>query len=244
MSNSDQKKSVRVRFAPSPTGHLHIGGLRTALFNLLFARHHQGAFVLRVEDTDLVRSKAEYVQSILDSLAWTNIISDEPLHIQSEFVNEHKKMIEKLVDEEKAYRCYCPAQANAADGESYFKYNAHCRLRKPDHDDPMQPFVIRLKVPRDVHEIMFDDLIHGKITFALDQIDDFIIARSDGTPIYNFVVVVDDALMKITHVIRGEEHIPNTPRQIIIVSSIRIPSSAFCAFAAYFISFRRKIKQA
>jgi len=221
MSHSDQKNSlVRVRFAPSPTGHLHIGGLRAALFNFLFARHHKGIFLVRIEDTDLVRSKAEYVRSIIDSLAWTDIVSDEPLHIQSEFIAEHKKMIAKLVDDRKAYRCYCSVPSTAADGESYFKYDAKCRLLSAENEDLEQSYVIRLKVPREQHEIVFDDLIHGPITFALDQIDDFIIARSDGTPIYNFVVVVDDALMKITHVIRGEEHIPNTPRQILLYKAL------------------------
>lgn len=219
MNHHQVLDNIRVRFAPSPTGHLHIGGLRAALFNYLFARHNKATFVVRIEDTDLVRSKAEYVRSIIDSLTWTSIVSDEPLHIQSEFIAEHKKMIQKLVDEGKAYQCYCPVQATAADGESYYKYDSRCRLIDP-LNNPEQPFVIRLKVPREHNEISFDDLIHGKITFPLDQIDDFIIARSDGTPIYNFVVVVDDALMRITHVIRGEEHIPNTPRQILLYNAL------------------------
>jgi glutamyl-tRNA synthetase len=212
--------SIRVRFAPSPTGHLHIGGLRTALFNFLFARHNKGSFVIRIEDTDFARSKAEYVQSIIDSLQWTDIMSDESLHIQSEFLAEHKRMIDTLVQNGKAYRCYCPVQATAADGESYFKYDSRCRLQEPNTTLHDQPYVIRLKVPQDIREIAFDDLIHGRISFDRDQIDDFIIARSDGTPIYNFVVVVDDALMNITHVIRGEEHIPNTPRQILLYQAL------------------------
>ena len=211
--------SIRVRFAPSPTGHLHIGGLRTALFNLLFARHNKGAFVLRVEDTDLVRSKPEYVKSILDSLAWTNIVSDEKLHIQSEFIAEHKRMIEKLLQEGKAYRCYCPVNETGSE-QDYFKYPSKCRLREPSTGDTKQPFVVRLKVPRGRKEIVFDDLIHGPITFPMDQFDDFIIVRSDGTPMYNFVVVVDDAVMNISHVIRGEEHISNTPKQILLYEAL------------------------
>ena len=218
--------SIRVRFAPSPTGHLHIGGLRTALFNLLFARHNKGAFVLRIEDTDLARSKPEYVKSILDSLAWTDIVSDEKLHIQSEFLAEHKRMIEKLLAEGKAYRCYCPVN-EAGNEQDYFKYPAKCRLREPATNDAQQPFVIRLKIPREKNEIVFNDLIHGPITFAMDQFDDFIIARSDGTPIYNFVVVVDDATMNITHVIRGEEHIPNTPRQILLYEALGLKVPLF-----------------
>lgn len=209
---------VRVRFAPSPTGHLHIGGLRTALFNWLFARHYNGSFLIRIEDTDLERSKQEYTDSILESFAWVNISSDEPIVIQSERINEHKKVIDQLLKEDKAYRCYCTAHEKsetAADG-GYTKYPGTCRNRKAMPDDAGKPYAVRFKLPENQEAVTFDDLIRGTITIGLDQIDDFIIARSDGSPMYNFVVVVDDAAMKITHVIRGEEHIANTPRQILL----------------------------
>ena len=206
--------SVRVRFAPSPTGHLHIGSLRTALFNYLFARHHNGEFLLRIEDTDLERSNPEYVDSILKALAWVDIQADEPMVTQSNSIKRHQEVIEKLVNEGKAYRCYCTQddlKARAGD-ELFFKYDGHCCVRD---DQPNTPYVIRFKLP-EFADISFDDLIRGRVTIPRDQFDDFIIARSDGTPMYNFVVVVDDADMRITQVIRGEDHISNTPKQILI----------------------------
>ncbi len=209
---------VRVRFAPSPTGHLHIGGLRTALFNLLFARHNNGTFLLRLEDTDLERSKDEYTQAILKALAWTKIEPDESMVIQSERYPEHETVINRLIEQKKAYRCYCTPQEVAArvaadpklDPE-FAKYDGYCRSALPQD----KPFVVRFALP-DKPSVSFHDLIRGDITFAMDQFDDFIIARTDGRPVYNFVVVVDDAAMRISHVIRGEDHIPNTPKQILL----------------------------
>lgn len=212
--------NVRVRFAPSPTGHLHIGGLRTALFNWLFARHHNGAFLLRIEDTDLERSKDEYTQALLAAFAWTHIEWDEPYVIQSHRIAEHKKVLEQLLAEGKAYYCACTPEEIAArqtgpvfEGQTFGKYDSYCRNRPGKSDTPA---AIRFKIPDDVHVIEFNDLIRGPITIGLDQLDDFVLARSDGTPMYNFVVVVDDAAMRITHVIRGEEHITNTPKQILL----------------------------
>lgn len=209
---------VRVRFAPSPTGHLHIGGLRTALFNLLFAKHNKGTFLLRLEDTDLERSKDEYTQAILQALEWTNIASDEPMVIQSERLERHLEVIEQLLAKKRAYRCYCTPEelsvrlaAQQIDPE-FVKYDGHCRSVLPQEG---KSFVIRFALP-DEQTITFNDLIRGEITFDKDQFDDFIIARSDGRPVYNFVVVVDDADMGITHVIRGEDHISNTPKQIML----------------------------
>ena len=208
---------VRVRFAPSPTGHLHIGGLRTALFNWLFARHTKGLFFLRIEDTDLERSKPEFLASILTALDWTSLHSDEPHVIQTHSIELHKKLIQKLLNEGKAYKCYCPP---AYDSESmnYSQYGSLCRDVTPRNDE--QSFVVRLKIPRQQERIEFNDLIRGPVSFPLDQFDDFIIARSDGTPVYNFVVVADDVTMKITHVIRGEDHISNTPKQIFIYHAL------------------------
>lgn len=208
--------SIRVRFAPSPTGHLHIGNLRTALFNWLFARHNKGVFLVRLEDTDLERSTQEFADSIMESLEWSGITSDEPVVIQSTRIDVHKKIINQLLDQGKAYRCYCTqdevAERQKVTGDLY-KYDRHCRSVSGDID---KPFVVRFKVPDEQSPITFDDIIRGSITIEPDQLDDFIIARSDGSPTYNFVVVVDDAFMNVTHVIRGEDHISNTPKQIML----------------------------
>ncbi len=214
------EQTVRVRFAPSPTGYLHIGNLRAALFNWLFARHHNGTFLIRVEDTDTQRSKQKYTDSILASLSWTGIEADEPIVTQSQRIDEHKKVLNELLAAEKAYRCFClPEEVIArykAQGkdELFLKYDEFCRERS-DHPEG-KPFVIRFALPRDRKEVTFDDCIRGTVSIALDQLEDFIIARSDGRPMYNFVVVIDDAFMKITHVIRGEDHISNTPKQLLL----------------------------
>ena len=213
---------VRVRFAPSPTGHLHIGGLRTALFNWLFARRHGGAFLLRIEDTDLERSTKEFRDSIIESFEWTELIHDEDVVTQSDRIEEHKAVAQKLINEKKAYRCFCSAQevadryAQAPHTDFFVKYDNYCRTRVSQHDDENKPHVVRFKLPHDRKEVVFNDIIKGPIAINLDQLDDFIILRSGGYPMYNFVVVVDDAYMKITHVIRGEEHIINTPKQILL----------------------------
>jgi glutamyl-tRNA synthetase len=212
MKHSNQ---IRVRFAPSPTGYLHIGSFRTALFNWLFARHNKGVFLVRIEDTDLERSKKEYVDSILESLQWVDIHADEPIIIQSERINEHNKVIQLLLDQKKVYKCFCSEEdlKNRHPREVFLKYDGYCRDRSYNGDH--ESYVVRFKIP-DVQEFVFDDLIRGRVTFERGQLDDFIIARSDGRPIYNFVVVVDDAFSKITHVIRGEDHISNTPKQILL----------------------------
>ena len=214
------KNQVRVRFAPSPTGHLHIGSFRAALFNYLFARHHNGMYLLRIEDTDFERSKKEYVESIEHSLAWAGMLPDEPPLVQSTRIQEHRALIDTLLSQKKAYRCYCTQQEvteryqkahNTQD--TFVKYDGACLeiVEKLD-----KPFVIRFKLPDDLSALTFNDLIRGEVTFDREQLDDFIIARSDGTPTYNFVVVADDAFMRITHVIRGDDHISNTPKQILL----------------------------
>ncbi len=215
--------SMRVRFAPSPTGNLHIGGLRSALFNFLFARHHKGSFLLRIEDTDIERSKDEYTQSILDAFTWVGIQSDEPVVIQSERSSEHRHIAEQLLKEKKAYRCYCTQDMVVArhnlrhPGDLFIKYDGLCRsLMARDIADSGGASVIRFAIPENRSEIVFDDLICGKLSFSIDQLDDFIIVRSDGSPMYNFVVVADDAFMRISHVIRAQEHIINTPKQILL----------------------------
>lgn len=212
---SENTASVRVRFAPSPTGHLHIGGLRTALFNYLFARHMNGQFLLRIEDTDLERSRKEYTDAILEALAWTNIQPDEPVVIQSERIVHHQKMVDELLKQGKAYRCYCIGGIGASK-DTYTKYDGTCRDQNLAADLDGKPFAVRIKLPTDQEAVTFEDLVRGPITISLDQLDDFIILRSDGAPVYNFVVVVDDHDMAISHIIRGEDHISNTPKQIVL----------------------------
>lgn len=218
----NQKIIPRVRFAPSPTGYLHLGGLRAAFFNWLFAKHFNGKFLLRIEDTDLARSKPEYTDSILDSLSWSNINSDEPIVIQSKNIGIHNDVINKMLADGTAYRCFCPADQSQEiadfqdDQAGYNKYDQKCRDVDLKSLDVSKSYAVRFKVPRDNKFIIFKDLIRGEVSFDIDQIDDFILVRSDGTPTYNFVVVVDDATMEITHVLRGEEHLSNTPKQILI----------------------------
>lgn len=218
-------KEIRVRIAPSPTGFLHLGGLRTALFNWLFAAHNNGTFLIRIEDTDLERSKPEYTASIIEALDWASIQSNEPIMIQSEHIKRHREVAEQLVQEGKAYKCYCTTQelevrlGNNASQEGYARYDRKCcGLEQTNHD---KPFAIRFKIPDTQDHVSFTDLIHGEISFETAQLDDFIIIRSDGTPMYNFVVVVDDADMRISHVIRGDDHISNTPKQILLYQAAR-----------------------
>ncbi|MDP3889302.1 MAG: glutamate--tRNA ligase [bacterium] len=238
MSRLKQEKgSVRVRFAPSPTGHLHIGSLRTALFNYLFARHYNGAYLLRIEDTDLERSKAEYTRSIFSTLKWIGLEPDEPVIIQSERINEHKKVVDQLMASGKAYRCYCSQEQvmvrhqERHPGDPFVKYDGFCR-NKQKGEYPNEPYAIRFALPTDRDEVVFDDIIRGRVAFPLNQLDDFIIVRSDGSPMYNFVVVVDDAFMNISHVIRGEDHISNTPKQIVLYEACgyEIPQFAHVPF--------------
>lgn len=223
--------TVRVRFAPAPTGHLHLGSLRTALFNYLFARHAGGKFLLRIEDTDRERSKDEYTQSILEALSWCDITPDEPPVIQSARLERHRELAEKLVREKKAYRCYCTPEElearlgkNAAEGDGYSKYDKKCRNIA---DIVHKPYAIRFAIPEHISEIICTDAVRGDVVFPVDQFDDFIIVRSDGYPMYNFVVVVDDADMGITHIIRGEEHLINTPRQQLLYQALEFTVPIF-----------------
>ncbi len=215
----DASTKVRVRFAPSPTGHLHVGGLRTALFNFLFARHMNGTFLIRVEDTDVERSKAEYVQSQLASLEWCGITSDESLVFQSQRFDVYTEIAQELLAEKKIYRCRCTPQEvearlkNAGITDPFFGYDGHCRYK---HYDESKPYALRFLVPEDQQSIIIQDLILGQLVFTKSQLDDFIIVRSDGSPTYNFAVVIDDIHMHVTHIIRAQEHIPNTPKQLLL----------------------------
>ncbi len=208
---------VRVRFAPSPTGHLHIGGARTALFNWLFARHNNGTFILRIEDTDTTRSTELYIQAIIDGMNWLNLDWDEGPFRQTVRFDIYRRYVDRLLSEDKAYRCYCTAdeleqrrQQALAEGKAP-KYDGRCRhVTGPIAG---KPFAVRFKMPQEGKTVL-NDMIKGPIEFENNLLDDMIILRSDGTPTYNFVVVVDDIDMKITHIIRGDDHVNNTPKQI------------------------------
>ncbi len=213
---------VRTRFAPSPTGYLHIGGARTALFNYLFARHNGGKFVLRIEDTDRERSKEEYTEAILEDMRWLGLEWDEGPFYQSQRFDLYREHAERLLKEGLAYRCYCTPEELEKRREEALKegrppkYDGRCRtLTSPPEGSP---FALRFRVPEG--STTLKDVIRGTITFEHEEIEDFVILRSDGTPTYNLCVVVDDALMKITHIIRGDDHINNTPKQILLYKAL------------------------
>src|SRR6185503_18380015 len=233
----------RVRFAPSPTGYLHVGGARTALFNWLFARRHGGVFVLRIEDTDLERSSPEMVEGILEGMRWLGLDWDEgPLvggsfgpYFQSERLDRHRAMAEQLVKKSKAYYCYCTPEelktkrdaAEAAGGA--WKYDRTCRRLTPSEivarEAAHRPRAVRFHVPDGATR--FDDLVHGPIEFDNANIEDFVILRADHQPTYHLSVVSDDVEMKITHVVRGDDHISNTPKQVLLYEAVAAPVPAF-----------------
>jgi len=220
----------RLRFAPSPTGYLHIGGARTALFNWLLARKSGGTFILRIEDTDVARSTQESVDAILDGMRWLGLDWDEGPYYQSAHFHLYREYAEKLLAEGKAYRCWCTPEELEAKRERALaegrkpKYDGTCRFRTDQPAD--RPFVLRFRAP-ETGVTAFDDLIKGRISFNNEELDDLVIVRSDGTPTYNFCVVVDDASMGITTVIRGDDHINNTPRQILLYEALGMPVPRF-----------------
>ena len=223
--------TVRTRFAPSPTGHLHIGGARTALFNFLFARHHDGTFVLRIEDTDRERSTEEYLRAVLDGLTWLGLTWDEGPFRQSERTPLYQQRIADLLRMGRAYRCLCSPEEVQAMRDAALAagrkpaYDGRCRDRRVG-PDPGRPFAVRFRAPR-AGETVVDDLIKGRVVFQNQELDDLVIARSDGTPTYNLCVVVDDVDMGITHVIRGDDHLANTPRQVLIYEALGCPVPCF-----------------
>ncbi|MCX5859602.1 MAG: glutamate--tRNA ligase, partial [Proteobacteria bacterium] len=222
-------EKIITRFAPSPTGTLHLGGARTALFNFLFSRHHGGKFILRIEDTDRTRSTDEYTQDILGALTWLGINWDEGPFYQSQRMEFYHQQAERLLSEGKAYRCFCTAEElevrrqAALERKENTRYDGHCRDRQ---DRPDLPFVVRFRTPQS-GTTSFTDLIHGPITFVNSELDDLIIIRADQTPTYNFSVVIDDVDMAITHAIRGDDHINNTPRQILIYQALGLNPPLF-----------------
>lgn len=218
----------RVRFAPSPTGYLHVGGARTALFNWLFAKKTRGTFILRIEDTDQERSTEEHTRVILEGLTWLGLDWDEGPFFQGESVERHREDARRLLAENKAYRCFCTreeleAQRQAAvQGSETFKYDRRCdRLSEAEVAARLAqgvPFAIRFRMPAE--DLVWEDAVHGPIAFHGRDLDDLIILRSDRTPIYNLAVVSDDIAMRITHVIRGDDHISNTPKQIALYRAL------------------------
>jgi len=235
---------VRVRFAPSPTGYLHLGNARTALFNYIYAKHTGGKIVLRIEDTDRERSKKEYEDMLIDDLKWLGIEWDEGPDVggeyapyrQSERAEIYKEYVEKLKETGHIYKCFCTPEELEEERKKAMaegrppRYSGKCRNLSPEDikklEEEGKPYVWRFRVP-DGEYIVFDDLIKGTVEINVDEFGDFVIVRSDGSPVYNFVVVVDDALMKITHVIRGEDHLSNTPKQILIYRALGFQEPKF-----------------
>lgn len=235
---------IKVRFAPSPTGHLHIGGARTALFNYLYAKRMGGSFLLRIEDTDLERSTVESEKVIIDGLKWLGINWDEGIEIggnegpyrSTERVNIYNKYIEKLLEQGDAYYCYCTQEELEAERHELMskgempRYLGKCRNLTPEQNKKFEQEgrkpSIRFKVPED-KVIKVNDVVRDAVEFESNGIGDFIIVKSDGIPVYNFAVVIDDYLMEITHVIRGEEHLSNTPRQLLIYEALGFETPAF-----------------
>ena len=228
-------KNPRVRFAPSPTGYLHIGGARTALFNWLFAKQNNGKFLLRIEDTDLERSKAEYIDQITDALSWLNLKWDEDIVLQSNNKVRHEEMVQKMLDNGTAYRCFLQKdeldqlRQNSEQKKEIFRVPQTYRDLSKNEEQKMlsdgKSFTVRLKIPEG--ETEFTDLVYGTIKVQNKDLDDFIIARSDGSPTYNFVVAVDDSDMNISHVVRGDDHLANTPKQILVYRALGLNEPIF-----------------
>ncbi len=241
-----QNKQVRVRFAPSPTGKLHIGGARTAIYNWAFARANGGTFILRIDDTDPARSTDENTQIILRAMRWLGLDWDEGPdkggdfgpYAQTERLEIYRRAAHTLLAEGKAYPCFCTPEKLAADKKAaeerhdpFQGYQRTCRNIDPKEAQARieagEPYTIRIKVPLDRGDVIVHDAVHGDVTFNARELDDFIIFRSDGTPTYNFATVVDDALMGITHIIRGDDHLSNTPRQIMVYEALGAPVPEF-----------------
>ncbi len=237
---------VRVRFAPSPTGKLHIGGARTAIYNWAFARANHGTFILRIDDTDPTRSTAENTQVILRAMRWLGLDWDEGPEVggdfgpyaQTERLDLYREAAERLLAEGRAYPCFCTPEQLEADREAararkdpFQGYQRRCRDIDPAEArrrmDAGEPYTIRIKVPADRGDVVINDAVHGRVVFDAKELDDFVIFRSDGTPTYNFATVVDDAMMGITHVIRGDDHLSNTPRQVMVYEALGAPVPTF-----------------
>ena len=253
-------KKVRVRFAPSPTGYLHIGGARTALFNWLFAKKYNGKLILRIEDTDTERLKENSVSQILSSLKWLGIDWDEGPekggdfgpYFQSQRQEHYTKAAQTLIQENKAYHCFCSVEEIQEEREKQrqdgkpFRYQGKCRnLSHEEVEDRLKqglPSVIRIKVP-DVGQVIVEDIIRGTVSFESEQFDDFIIMKSNGTPAYNFACAVDDNAMQISHVIRAEEHLSNTPKQCLIYRALGYEIPLFAHLSMILAPDRSKLSK-
>lgn len=251
---------IKVRFAPSPTGPLHIGGARSALFNYLFAAHNNGELVLRIEDTDLERSRREYEDEIIDSLHWLGLSWNEGVDVpgangpyrQTERLDIYAQYTKQLLESGQAYYCFCTEEeleaerkALLASGEMQ-KYSGKCRSLSEEEKagklaQGIKP-AVRFRIPEH-EEYIVDDLVRGRVSFASDDIGDFIIVKSDGIPTYNFAVVIDDVLMGITHVIRAEEHLSNTPRQLAIYDALKLKRPEFAHISLILGSDRQKMSK-
>lgn len=222
----DPNVKVRTRFAPSPTGYLHVGGARTALYSWLYAKHNNGEFVLRIEDTDLERSTPEATAAIIEGMEWLNLAWEHGPYFQTKRFDRYNQVIDQMIEQGLAYRCYCSKERLEALRHSQEankekpRYDRHC-LGDHTHN-PNEPHVVRFKNPTE-GSVVFDDAVRGRIEISNSELDDLIIRRTDGSPTYNFCVVVDDWDMGITHVVRGEDHINNTPRQINILKALGAP---------------------
>jgi nondiscriminating glutamyl-tRNA synthetase len=250
---------VRVRFAPSPTGHLHVGNARTALFNWLFARQQRGTMILRIEDTDIDRSEARFEDQLIADLKWLGLDWDEGPDIggdygpyrQSDRLDIYREHAEKLLSEHKAYLCFCTEEELQKDRERATAehrqpiYSGKCRAIDPAEAQRRrtagEPCAIRLRIPE--HPIRFHDIVHGNVEFSNEVVSDPIILRSSGMPVYNYVVVIDDALMKITHVIRGDDHLSNTPKQVAVYEALGWPVPEFAHLSTILGADRERLSK-
>lgn len=245
-NQANNQPPVRVRFAPSPTGKLHVGGARTAIYNWAFARANKGVFILRIDDTDPTRSTEENTQIILRAMRWLGLDWDEGVdvggpygpYMQTERLARYTEVARELVAQGKAYYCFCTPEELEAQRkrahearEEFQGYSGTCRKIDPKEArrrvEAGEPYTIRIKVPKDRGDICIHDEVHKTVTFNAKELDDFILIRSDGTPTYNFATVVDDADMHITHIIRGDDHLSNTPRQVVVYEAMGAPVPAF-----------------
>ena len=242
--------NMRLRFAPSPTGYLHVGGARTAIFNWLVARKEGGVLVLRIEDTDRVRSSEEHTKVILDGLTWLGVDWDEGPFFQSEGIERHRADATRLLEEGKAYRDFTDMAAMRLEAKERGMHPSRVVREKmmdlgaeaaKQRAEAGEPFAIRLLVPDG--ETVFYDLVHGEMRFGNDDIDDLVILRSDGTPTYNLAVVSDDADMRITHVLRGDDHLSNAPKQVLLYRALGYPEPVFAHVPLILGSDGRKLSK-
>lgn len=246
-------EKVIVRFAPSPTGYLHIGGARTAIFNWLYARKHNGKFLLRIEDTDTQRSNVDAIQGILDGLTWLGLDWDEGPYFQSEFINDHQAAANRLLEGGRAYKCFCTKdqldekRVRAQENKTTYQYDGTCRAlgtrQVMEKEAAGLPFTIRLKVPQAEGAVVFDDIVYGTIEKKYQDLDDFIILRANGQPLYVLSNAVDDIRDGITHIIRGQDGLANTPKQVLIYQGLGAPLPKFSHMSLTLDSKKAKISK-